>query len=162
MVAPWPAFSYADRFAEAEHSSLMRLVTEVRRFRSDQGLRPGQRVAARLVGIEAAPLAGHEAAIRSLLRLNPPGDDFTSSASLAAEGIVVELDVAGAVDVAAERRRLEKDLAGARREAEQAGRKLANAEFTAKAPAAVVAKTQQRLDAARADITRLEDRLATL
>jgi valyl-tRNA synthetase len=162
MVAPWPAFSYADRFAEAEISSLMRLVTEVRRFRSDQGLRPGQRVAARLVGIEATPLAGHEAAIRSLLRLSPPGDGFAASASLSVEGIAVELDVAGAIDVAAERRRLEKDLVAAEKEAEQAERKLANADFTAKAPAAVVAKTQQRLDDARADITRLEHRLATL
>ena len=52
MVATWPAFSFADAQAEAEISSLMRLVTEVRRFRSDQGLRPGQRVAARLAGIE--------------------------------------------------------------------------------------------------------------
>jgi valyl-tRNA synthetase len=162
MVAPWPAFSYADRFAEAEVNSMMRLVTEVRRFRSDQGLRPGQRVAARLVGIEATPLAGHEDSIRSLLRLNPPAGGFTASASLAAEDITVELDVAGAVDVAAERRRLEKDLAAARGEAEQAERKLGNADFTAKAPAAVVDKTRARLDAARADITRLESRLATL
>jgi valyl-tRNA synthetase len=162
MVSPWPAFSYADPAAEAEISSLMRLVTEVRRFRSDQGLRPGQRVAARLVGIEATPLAGHQEQIRSLLRLNPPADGFTASASLAAEDITVELDVVGAVDVAAERRRLEKDLAAARSEAEQAERKLANADFTAKAPAEVVAKTQQRLDTARADISRLQDRLAAL
>jgi valyl-tRNA synthetase len=162
MITPWPAFSYADRFAEAEVSSLMRLVTEVRRFRSDQGLRPGQRVAARLVGIETTPLAGHEERIRSLLRLSPPADGFAASASLAAEDITVELDVAGAVDVAAERRRLEKDLAAARSEAEQAERKLANAEFTSKAPAAVVDKTRARLDAARTDITRLEDRLAAL
>jgi valyl-tRNA synthetase len=162
MVSPWPAFSYADGQAEAEISSLMALVTEVRRFRSDQGLRPGQRVAARLVGIEATPLAGHEAAIRSLLRLSPPGDGFAASASLSVEGTTVELDVAGAIDVAAERRRLEKDLAAARSEAEQAERKLANADFTAKAPAAVVAKTRDRLAAARADISRLENRLATL
>ena len=162
MVAPWPAFSYADRFAEAEISSLMRLVTEVRRFRSDQGLRPGQRVAARLVGIEATPLAGHEERIRSLLRLSRPAEGFAASASLVAEDITVELDVAGAVDVAAERRRLEKDLAAARSEAEQADRKLANADFTAKAPAAVVAKTRQRLDDARSDIARLEDRLSSL
>ena len=162
MVAPWPAFSYADPAAEAEISSLMRLVTEVRRFRSDQGLRPGQRVAARLVGLEATPLAGHEEAIRSLLRLNPPAEGFAASASLAAEDITVELDVAGAVDVAAERRRLEKDLAAARTEAGQAERKLANADFTAKAPAAVVDKTRARLDAARSDITRLEHRLEGL
>jgi valyl-tRNA synthetase len=162
IVAPWPEFSYADQAAEAEISSMMRLVTEVRRFRSDQGLRPGQRVAARLVGIEATPLAGDEERIRSLLRLTPPADGFAASASLAAEDITVELDVAGAVDVAAERRRLEKDLAAARSEAEQAERKLANAEFTAKAPAAVVDKTRARLDAARADIVRHEDRLAAL
>jgi len=162
MVSLWPAFSYADPAAEAEISSLMRLVTEVRRFRSDQGLRPAQRVAARLVGIEATPLAGHEERIRSLLRLNPPADGFTASASLSVEGTTVELDVAGAIDVAAERRRLEKDLTAARSEAEQAERKLGNAEFTARAPVAVVDKTRARLAAARADITRLEDRLATL
>jgi valyl-tRNA synthetase len=162
MVASWPAFSHADPAAEAEINSLMRLVTEVRRFRSDQGLRPGQRVAARLTGIEATPLAGHEDSIRSLLRLNPPGDTFAASASLAAEDITVELDVAGAVDVAAERRRLEKDLAAARNEAEQAERKLGNADFTAKAPAAVVEKTRQRLEAAQSDIARLERRLTDL
>ncbi len=162
MVASWPAFSYADPAAEAEISSLMRLVTEVRRFRSDQGLRPGQRVAARLAGIEATPLAGHEEEIRSLLRLNPPADGFAASASLAAEGITVELDPSGAIDIAAERRRLEKDLAAARTEAEQAEQKLANADFTGKAPAQVVAKTRDRLETAQSDITRLEQRLAAL
>jgi valyl-tRNA synthetase len=162
MVTPWPAFSYADPAAEAEISSMMRLVTEVRRFRSDQGLRPGQRVAARLVGIEATPLAGHEEQIRSLLRLTAPADGFAASASLAAEDITVELDVAGAVDVAAERRRLDKDLAAARSEAEQAERKLGNADFTAKAPAAVVDKTRERLAAAQSDIARLEQRLAAI
>jgi valyl-tRNA synthetase len=162
VVTPWPAFSYADPAAEAEISSMMRLVTEVRRFRSDQGLRPGQRVAARLVGIEVTPLAGHEEQIRSLLRLTAPADGFAASASLAAEDITVELDVAGAVDVAAERRRLEKDLAAARSEAEQAERKLGNADFTAKAPAAVVDKTRQRLAAAQSDIARLEQRLAAI
>jgi len=161
-VAPWPTYSFADPAAEAEISSLMRLVTEVRRFRSDQGLRPGQRVAARLAGIEATPLAADEERIRSLLRLNPPGDGFAASAALEAEDITVELDVAGVVDVAAERRRLEKDLAAARSEAEQAERKLGNADFTAKAPAAVVDKTRQRLETARSDIARFEERLATL
>jgi len=162
MVASWPTFSYADQGAEAEIASMMALVTEIRRFRSDQGLRPSQRVAARLVGIENLPLARHQEAIRSLLRLTPDADGFTASASLEVEGITAELDVAGVIDVAAERRRMEKDLAAARSEAEQAARKLDNADFTAKAPAAVVDKTRQRLAAARADITRLEQRLAAI
>ena len=66
------------------------------------------------------------------------------------------------IDVAAERRRMEKDLAAARAEAGQAERKLANDSFLARAPAEVVAKTRDRLDAARAGIDRLTARLAAL
>jgi valyl-tRNA synthetase len=78
------------------------------------------------------------------------------------EGITVELDTAGAIDVAAERRRLEKDLAAAAGEVERARRKLGNPQFTAKAPAAVIEKTRQRLAAAEADAETLRARLAAL
>jgi valyl-tRNA synthetase len=181
MVAPWPgqrpavlaepaspaavtddAAGFRDAAAEAEIGSLMRLVTEVRRFRSDQGLRPGQQVPAVLAGIEGSRLAPHQTSIRSLLRLTAPGDGFTATASVLAEGITVELDTAAGIDVAAERRRMDKDLAAARKEADQAERKLANESFLAKAPADVVATTRERLDAARADIERITGRLAAL
>jgi valyl-tRNA synthetase len=140
----------------------MRLVTEVRRFRSDQGLRPSQRVVARLRGLDGSPAAAHEEAVRFLLRLTPPADGFTATASIEAEGVTVELDTAGTIDVAAERRRMDKDLAAARKEADQARAKLNNPSFTAKAPAAVIGKTRQRLEAAEADIARLTERLAAL
>jgi valyl-tRNA synthetase len=159
VVAAWPSYAFSDQRAEAEIASVMRLVTEIRRFRSDQGLKPGQRVPARLSG---PLLAVHEESIRSLLRLTPAADGFAASASLEAEGVTVELDLAGVVDVAAERRRMEKDLAAARTEAEQTSRKLGNESFTGKAPAEVVEKTRQRLEAAKADIARLEQRLAAL
>src|SRR5215471_11429952 len=140
----------------------MRLVTEVRRFRSDQGLRPGQRAPAALTGMRATALAAHDASIRALLRLSPPGQAFRPTASLVAEGVTVELDTAGAIDTGAERRRVDKDLAAARTEAEKTERKLANESFLAKAPGDVVAKTRSRLEAAQADIARLSGRLATL
>jgi valyl-tRNA synthetase len=162
MVADWPAYAHRDLAAEAEIASLMRLVTEIRRFRSDQGLRPGQRVPARLAGIEGTALAAHQDAIRALLRLTDPADGFAPSASFTIEAVTVQLDLAGTVDVEAERKRLEKDLVAARKEAQQSSAKLGNAAFTAKAPADVVAKTQQRLAAAEADIVRLEGRLASL
>ncbi|MBO0803209.1 MAG: valine--tRNA ligase [Nocardiopsaceae bacterium] len=162
MVEAWPEFAFGDPAAEAEIASLMRLVTEVRRFRSDQGLKPGQRVPARLAGIEGTPLKGQVPAIRSLLRLTEPSGDFSASASLAAEGVTVELDLAGTVDVEAERKRMEKDLAAARKEIAQATAKLGNSSFMAKAPEQVVAKTRQRLADAEADIARLENRLAAL
>ncbi len=171
MVAPWPGQrpasaqagpAYHDQAAEAEIESLMRLVTEVRRFRSDQGLRPGQPVPAALGGIGRTVLAAHEPSIRSLLRLTPPGDDFTPTATVLAEQVTVELDTAAGIDVAAERRRLDKDLQAARKEAEQTERKLANDSFLAKAPPEVVAKTRDRLAAATADIERISGRLQDL
>ena len=170
MVAGWPAGdasgsgqgSRRDPAAEAEIEALMRLVTQVRRFRSDQGLRPSQPVPAVLAGIDATPLAGHEASIRSLLRLTGPGDQFAPTATVAAEGITVRLDTAAAIDVAAERRRLEKDLAAARADLAQTERKLANASFVERAPEAVVARSRERLAAAQADIARLEERLGAL
>ena len=143
MVAAWPALSFSDPVAEAEIGALMRLVTQVRRFRSDQGLRPGQPVAAALARIESTPLAGHEARIRALLRLTVPGDGFAPTASVQAEGVMVELDTAGAIDIEAER-------------------KLANPSFTAKAPADVVAKMRQRLAAAAAEAATIGARLAAL
>jgi valyl-tRNA synthetase len=171
MTTAWPGETAAgaaggqppaDPAAEAEIGSLMALVTEVRRFRSDQGLRPGQPVPAALTGIGGTPLAGHEDAIRALLRLTPAGDGFTPTASLHAEGVTVELGTAAGIDVAAERRRMEKDLAAARKDADQAQRKLGNDDFLAKAPAGVVEQTRRRLATAEADVARISGRLAAL
>jgi valyl-tRNA synthetase len=162
MLEAWPSYEFSDPAAEAEVESLMRLVTEVRRFRSDQGVKSGQRVPARLAGISGSPLAAQEEPIRSLLRLTAPGEGFGVSASFEAEGITVEIDLAGTVDVAAERKRADKDLAAARKEVAQATAKLGNESFMAKAPEAVVVKTRERLAEAEADIARLEARLAAL
>ncbi|REE95595.1 valine--tRNA ligase [Thermomonospora umbrina] len=163
VTAAWPTAvpTLVSKDAEAEIESLQRLVTEVRRFRSDQGLKPGQRVAAAL-DFADSPLGAHEEAIRSLLRLTVPDDGFSATASLPVEGVTVRLDTAGAIDVTAERKRLEKDLAAARKEVDQTTRKLANADFMAKAPEAVVAKNRARLTQAEADIARLESQLAAL
>jgi valyl-tRNA synthetase len=167
VTAPWPQPdpSLVDRDAVAEIERVMRLVTEVRRFRAEQGLPPGRRVPARLApepGSDGAGLLGHEPAVRALARLSPPGESFTAGASLLAEGVTVDLDLSGAIDLAAERRRLDKDLAAAHREREQAARKLDNPQFLAKAPAAEVAKVRQRAAEAEATIARLSRQLDRL
>jgi valyl-tRNA synthetase len=158
VTTAWPAVdaAYVDNAAEAEVAALQRVVTEVRRFRSDQGLKPGQRVAARLTGLDPAGLAAHEPLIRSLVRLDTAGADFAASATLAVTGQVsVALDTRGAIDVAAERARLEKDRAAAEKEAAQTRAKLGNAAFVDKAPAHVVEKIKSRLAAAEADLARI-------
>ncbi len=168
VVAAWPqgvaarAAAALDPAAEAEVAALQRLVTEVRRFRAEQGLRPGKRVPARIGGLEATGLAVHEGEIRALATLAEATDDFTPSAKLAADAVTVELDLVGAIDVAAERKRLEKDLAAARNQVDAARAKLGNEQFRSKAPADVVAKIEGRLAAARADVERLDAQLGAL
>ncbi|MFF3670321.1 valine--tRNA ligase [Microtetraspora malaysiensis] len=163
VVADWPVpvAELADPGAEEEIAALQELVTEVRRFRSDQGLKPGQRVAARL-SLAGTALAPHEEAVRALLRLNVPGETFTATARIAVGGVDVEIDTAGAIDVVAERKRLEKDLAVARKEQAQVLGKLGNEQFMAKAPEDVVAKVRARAAQAEEDIARLEAQLAAL
>jgi valyl-tRNA synthetase len=158
VVADWPApdKSFVDSDAEAEVESLQRVVTEIRRFRSDQGLKPGQRVAARLFGLPGVGLSGHEQLIRSLARLEPgDGEGFQATATLAITGAVgVELDTRGTIDVAAERARLAKDRAAAEKERAGAQAKLGNRSFLDKAPEHVVAKIRERLAAAEAELAR--------
>jgi valyl-tRNA synthetase len=165
VIAGWPAAGVAWRHdaAEAEVGMLQRVVTEIRRFRADQGLRPTQRVAARLAGLAGAGIAAHEPLVRSLVRLDEPAGGFATTGTLTVTGgVTVELDTRGAIDVAAERARLEKDRAAAEKEAAQCRAKLGNQGFVAKAPEQVVAKTTQRLAVAEAELERIAAALAAL
>jgi valyl-tRNA synthetase len=165
MVALWPAAdpTRRDRPAEAELAMLQRVVTEIRRFRADQGLRPAQRVAARLAGLAEAGIADHEPLARALARLDSPADGFAATATLTVTGgVTVALDTRGTIDVAAERARLAKDRAAAGKEAAACRAKLGNQGFVAKAPDQVVAKTKQRLAAAEAELARIAAALAAL
>jgi valyl-tRNA synthetase len=165
MTAAWPVPDPAriDDAAEEELSALQKVVTEVRRFRSDQGLRPGQRVNAALTGLGNVGIDTHETLIRSLARLDAPGPEFATTATLAVTGgITVDLDTRGTIDVAAERARLEKDRAAAEKEAAQTRAKLDNEAFVSKAPEAVVAKIKDRLATAEADLVRITAALKAL
>jgi len=164
VVADWPVTDPAlrDASSEREIAAVQEVITEIRRFRSDQGLRPAQKVPARLAGLDSAGLAQHEPAIRALTRLNQPSNGFEPTGSLVVRGATVQLDLSGAIDVAAERARLTKDLSAARKEAAAASARLGNADFLAKAPAAVVDKVRGRLAAAEAQIGRISAQLDTL
>ncbi|HJT02499.1 MAG TPA: class I tRNA ligase family protein [Pseudonocardiaceae bacterium] len=165
VVADWPTATgrAADPGAVQRISDVRKLVTELRRFRADQGLKPAQHVAAHLLGADAAGLGEHETAVRVLTRLDAPPESFTASTSLDVKltgGIgTVELDMLGAVDPEAERKRLAKDLAPAEKDLAACDAKLTNPVFAHKAPADVVAKTQARREAAVAEIARVTTRL---
>ncbi|KUL38209.1 valine--tRNA ligase [Actinoplanes awajinensis] len=163
--ATWPSVDYAlvDDAAEEELAALQKVVTEVRRFRADQGLKPSQRVSAALTGLGNVGIDTHEPLIRSLARLNTPAEDFTATATLAVTGgITVDLDTRGTIDVAAERARLVKDRVGAEKEAAQCRAKLGNEAFIGKAPEQVVTKIKDRLAIAEADLVRIAAALDAL
>jgi valyl-tRNA synthetase len=145
---------------------MQKLITEVRRFRSDQGLGDRQKVPARLSDIEDADLTAQVPAVRSLAWLTDAEEGFTPSAAvevrLSQGTVVVEVDTSGTVDVAAERRRLEKDLAAAEKELAGTTGKLGNDAFLAKAPADVVDKIRGRQQLAREEVDRITARLASL
>ncbi len=161
VIASWPQDSgFRDPDAEATVAQLQQLVTDIRRFRSEQGVRSSQRVPAEL-DLTAA-LADHEAAIRQLLRLDPPTTDFDPTATLPVGDSRISLDLSQAIDVEAERRRLEKDLAGALKEIETAEKKLNNDAFLSKAPDDIVAGIRNRHHNAESAAQRIREQLAAL
>ena len=168
VIAAWPEPSGVglDPIAARRIADVQKLVTEVRRFRSDQGLADRQKVSARLGGIDAAGLSGHLAAVVALAWLTDPGVDFNPTASvevrLSGGTVGVELDTSGTVDFDAERRRLEKDLAAAHKELATTTAKLDNQAFLAKAPGDVVEKIRTRQQIAREETDRITARLAAL
>ncbi|GAA1217918.1 valine--tRNA ligase [Pseudonocardia alaniniphila] len=168
VVAQWPvdAGVAPDALAASRIADLQKLVTEVRRFRTEQRVPDSRRVAARIVGLDEAGLAGHRGAVAALVRLDDAGSDFTPTAAfevgLGSGTVQVEIDTSGAIDVAAERARLTRDLAAARKELDQADKKLGNPKFVEKAPADVVEGIRSRRAAAAADIDRIEARLEAL
>jgi valyl-tRNA synthetase len=153
VVAQWPKANTAhiDKKSEKIVTALQEVVTEVRRFRNDQGLKPSQKVPGRFTG--SADIVGYSSALRFLLKLEDA--DFTPSATLEIAGVKIELDLTGSIDVVAERARLEKDLAAAKKDLQTAEVKLGNAGFMAKAPADVVVEIKARLTQTTADIERL-------
>ncbi|WP_009474025.1 valine--tRNA ligase [Rhodococcus sp. JVH1] len=168
VVAQWPQSSEAaaDAVAAQRVEDMQRLVTEVRRFRSDQGLKPSQRVPARISGIAEADLDTQLAAVTSLARLTDPEDGFAVSASvevrLSKATVTVDLDTSGNVDLGAEKARLEKDLAAAQKELAGTTAKLSNEAFLAKAPDAVKEKIRTRQQIATEEIERITKRLKEL
>ncbi|MEG8178787.1 valine--tRNA ligase [Nocardia terpenica] len=161
VIASWPTDTgFRDPEAEAEVVAVQGFIGEIRRFRSEQRIPASRSVPARLE--LTAALSAHEAAIRQLARLDPPGADFRPTATLPIGRSRIEFDLSRAIDVDAERRRLEKDLHTARKDLDATGRKLADRNFLAKAPADVVQGIRRRKDRAERDIRGIEERLTGL
>jgi valyl-tRNA synthetase len=168
VIAEWPKPQWftGSEFSANRVLNIQELVTQIRRFRSDQGLKDRQRIPARVSGIPAGDTEIDLGPVFALAWLTESDEGFSPTASvevrLSPATVTIELDTSGTVDVAAERRRLEKDLAAAEKELTQTTEKLGNEAFVAKAPEAVVDKIKARRQLASEEVERISGRLAGL
>jgi valyl-tRNA synthetase len=160
VISEWPDShpEQIDESAKRIVASLQEVVTEVRRFRNDQGIKPSQKIPGRISG--NPDVVKSASALRFILKLEEK--DFTPSATLDIAGAKIELDLTGSIDVLAERARLEKDLATALKDQKTAEVKLSNEGFMAKAPADVVVEIRERLEKTTSEIERISAALAAL
>jgi len=162
VIAQWPQPNALHRDVQGEKliAQVQEIVTEVRRFRSDQGIKPSAKIPGRFVAPK--DMAPFESAMRFILRIETPEAGFAPSANVEIGSVKVELDLSGSVDVVAERSRLTKDLAVAQKDRQTAEVKLGNAGFMAKAPESVVVEIKERLAKTDADIERISAQLKAL
>ncbi len=162
VTASWPTPrpDLMDEGSLLTITKVQELITEIRRFRNDQGIKTSARVGAQFVGLDGSGLSDYESAIRHVTRLDNQDENF--SAKIEIEKVLIHFDLSGAIDVPAERARLTKDLANAEKDLQTAKVKLDNEGFMAKAPLEVVQEIRARYQQTMADIERINSALNSL
>ena len=155
MIADWPKSDLSGQdFSSVKLVEQMQaIVTEVRRFRNDQGIKSTAKVVAKFTGLSKVGLDKYEAAIRHVVKCEAGAGNFTAKTQIG--DVVIEFDLTGAVDLVAERARLTKDLQTAQKDRDTAKVKLENDGFMAKAPMEVVTEIRERLAQTSSDIERI-------
>jgi valyl-tRNA synthetase len=153
MLAPYPKGAKKDRSAEAERqmTAVMDLVTAVRNIRGEMRIAPGAALTATLrPAADAAELftangALIDALARVRLTVDPRATRPRGSAMAVLGGSELYVELAGIVDAAAERQRIQKEIVKVDERIEFARTKLAKPDFAERAPAEIVAKERERL-----------------
>jgi valyl-tRNA synthetase len=172
MVQEFPS---ADDFpsaaeAEARVEWLKGVISGLRNIRGEANIKPSQAIEVLLQGGSAGDrerAAAADAMLRRLANVETvdwlEADEEPPPNALALVGdLKVMVPLAGLIDVAAERERLEKELKKSLGDLEQIDKKLANANFVEKAPQQVVAKERDRASAVQATIDALKAQIAKL
>ncbi|MGE0409325.1 MAG: valine--tRNA ligase [Amphiplicatus sp.] len=152
ISAPWPRREARLRNPEAaaEMNSVIGLVMAVRSVRAEMNVAAGAQVPLVAVAPDArlgALLEKHEGVVARLARLSlltRAGEAPKGAVQIVHEGAVFALPLAGLVDVAAERARLDKEIAKTAVEIERIDKKLSNASFVERAPAEIVEEQRAR------------------
>ncbi|MCA6224777.1 MAG: valine--tRNA ligase, partial [Phenylobacterium sp.] len=170
MAARWPDLSALapDAAAAAEVGLVIAAIAEGRSVRSELNVPLGARPPLLVVETDpaqAAVLAAYAPVIGQMLRVSEVRVEASAPAGAipyVVQGATLALPVAEFIDLAAEKARLSKEIAGLAATAEQTRRKLDNPDFVARAPEEVVEENRERLAEVEAARERLQSALARL
>ncbi|MCE2566220.1 valine--tRNA ligase [Komagataeibacter sp. FNDCF1] len=172
MTAAWPQPEHLAGAAEArdEMEWLIRFISAIRTVRSEMNVPPSRLAPVLLRDASPATVAraakwseaiGRMARVSEVLPLE--GDMPQGAAQLVVDEATLVIPLAGIIDIAQERQRLEKECTKVEGEITKVERKLGNADFVARAKPEVVVENRERLDAFMAERVRLRaalDRIA--
>ncbi|MBQ3385712.1 MAG: class I tRNA ligase family protein, partial [Eggerthellaceae bacterium] len=173
IVTPWPEASalagYRDMAAERAVDLACAVIGAIRSTRARYGVSPktALRVSVKAPTEDVALIEGHSALIKALanvesLEVSADASKPAESSVILTAGVEVYVSLSGLVDFAAERVRLEKELAKDRADVERLAKKLSNPGFLAKAATEIVAKDTNRLNELTERVERLEAQIAEL
>ncbi|MSQ24203.1 MAG: valine--tRNA ligase [Chloroflexi bacterium] len=172
VISPWPnADGDRDVEAEARLDSVMEIVRAIRNVRSEYRVDSGRWVPATIVADGAADFFQRAARIIGELpgsRLRPISvvdraeGSGENEVQIVAGGVTIHIPLAGLVDVAQERTRIERERGQAVAEVERAESLLSRPGFVEKARPDVVTKEREKLEGLRERLAKLDDRLAAL
>jgi len=168
--ASWPALpdNFVDVGAEAEIGWLVDLVTEIRQLRAEMNVPPSAKPPLAFVSPDATTaerMARHRDLILTLGRVSELGSAEAAPAgavTFVSGGATAALSLAGIIDLAAERARLQKEIAAFDSDIGHVNKKLGNPNFVARAASEVVDEQREKLAEAEAGKAKLEAALARL
>jgi len=165
MLQPYPQADSTkiDEAAMAEVALLQETVNAGTRCAGEMGITPAQRVPLIAAG-ESASLCKFSPYLRTLCKLSEVSIESALPDTDAPVAIVgnFKLMLKVEIDVAAERERLDKEIARLSGEITKAETKLSNESFVARAPAAVVEQEKKRLADFGATLAQLQAQRAKL
>ncbi len=164
--AQWPAKENVDENAIAHIDWVIELISAIRSLRAEMNLPAGSKLTAYLQGANEQSannvnqFANIICALARLEKIELYNGDITPDMvqTVFRENTVL-IPLKGIVDFAAERERLQKELAGLNKNLEGYARKLNNPAFVDKAPAAVVEEERRRQAEALENKAKVEEAL---
>ena len=166
MVQPYPIpnLKKIDEQAEGWMAELKSLTDACRNLRGEMQLSPAQRVPLVIEGNDHARLQSFVPYLQALAKLSEV-QVLASLPESPAPVLVVgstRLMLKVEIDIAAERERVNKEVARLEGEIAKATAKLSNESFVARAPAAVVAQEKERVTGFSETLTKLREQLTKL